>query len=280
MLSSYFAHDILNYEDLVSELELGSRVVELTENVIVAVIKLPPDKSLVLKVSKDLSREIMMMERLRCEYIAKVYASGELLDKQWILMEYCELGDLFQLLLVKGRFREEVVRTLAWQLIIAAGACHSANIAHLDIKLENCFMTKQGTIRLGDFGHAHPNFKNLVLVAGTKEYQAPEIVRRDPFDGFVADVFSIGVCLFIMLYGRRPWVRADEGDKYYRYFLKSRDDFWVHYADPEVSEAAVEVLDLMLEPVPEIRFSLNEIRKLAWFRGKILSPDEIAEYFA
>jgi serine/threonine protein kinase len=254
-------------------------VVELTDNVVVTVIKASPDRHLVLKVAKDLTRETMMIKRLHNEHIAQVIDSGEFIGVHWLLMDYCELGDLQQLLQSKGRFHEDVVSSLGWQLMKATGACHSANIAHLDIKLENCFLTQKGVLQLGDFGHACPNSRSLVISAGTKEYQAPEIMRRDAYDGFAADVFSIGVCLFTMLFGRRPWQRAHEDVPHYRCFLKQRDQFWANCADVDVSDWALEVVEDMLEPVPEMRYSLNELRKRPWFRHQ-LNTEEIAEYFA
>lgn len=276
MLADYFATDYLSFNDLISALEQHNSFVKYTHDVVVAVIKLRSDSSYVLKGANDLSREVAMLKRLNCEYIVKACDSGKFLGKHWLLMEFCELGDLFQLITARSRLDEEVVRALMWQLLIALGACHSANIAHLDIKLENCFLTRQGKIRLGDFGHAQTNFKNLTINAGTQSYQAPEIVRRDSYDGFAADVFSSGVCLFVLLFGRRPWLRASEADPYFQIFLKSRDEFWIRCANADVSEHAMEVLDAMLEPVPELRLSLAELMKLAWFRENQLSSEDLA----
>jgi serine/threonine protein kinase len=97
-----------------------------------------------------------------------------------------------------GVFLEKVARS-------QMQTCHNADIAYLDVKLENCVCI-DGTVKLGDFGHARcNNSESKDTKAGTLQYQAPEIGDKQRYDGCTADIFSLGVGVFILLFGRRPW---------------------------------------------------------------------------
>ena len=79
---------------------------------------------------------------------------------------------------------------------------------HGDIKLENILFGDDGSVKIGDFGGCikmtHKN-ERLYKWSGTPGYYAPEIRNENGYHGFPVDIFSAGVCLYILLYGLMPF---------------------------------------------------------------------------
>ena len=87
-------------------------------------------------------------------------------------------------------------------MVNAVDYCHDRSIAHRDIKLENIIINKEGThITLIDFGFSTqmPANRKTKTYCGTKCYMAPEIVLRKPYTGMKADVWALGVLLYVLL---------------------------------------------------------------------------------
>ena len=71
-------------------------------------------------------------------------------------------------------------------------------------------------VKITDFGFATNNQKSLMSYGGTLSYMAPEIIQHEPYDGQKADVFSLGVILFMSVLGKFPFAKADMDDKLYK----------------------------------------------------------------
>jgi serine/threonine protein kinase len=83
--------------------------------------------------------------------------------------------------------------------------CHIKNIVHRDIKPENIMITETDVVKLIDFGLSKViKRSNLHQIAGTPFYMAPEVVNGDSY-GFKADMWSIGVLLYVMMSGYLPF---------------------------------------------------------------------------
>lgn len=134
-------------------------------------------------------------------------------------MELATGGDLLTLLTEKTRLVEaEAVRYFR-EIAGAVDFLHAHNIAHRDLKLENVLLTASGASKLCDFGLAHDYGEGarapLYDVCGSKSYVAPEVLLEKGYDGCVADVWSLGVCLFAMLTGFFPFVEAAARNFYF-----------------------------------------------------------------
>jgi serine/threonine protein kinase len=114
---------------------------------------------------------------------------------------------------------EQEIRFLFKQLVSALAYCHSRNVAHRDIKLENILLNEEKTmVKLIDFGFSTciPNEKKVKLFCGTPSYMAPEIVSKKEYSGPPADIWALGVLLFALLCGRFPFKGANDNELYKR----------------------------------------------------------------
>ena len=126
------------------------------------------------------------------------------------LIEYAENGALSSYIRITGPIEENLVRFMFIQMCDAIWFIHSKLVAHLDLKLENILLDKFFNIKLADLGVAHQATKmnkNWDHRKGTLNYMAPEVnnlKKNENFDVFKADIYSLGVCLYILLIGDFP----------------------------------------------------------------------------
>lgn len=104
-----------------------------------------------------------------------------------------------------------------------------AKVAHMDIKLDNILVSEEGTLKLCDFGMVQPVEANIAKSFGTEMYMAPEIRARqyyETYKGTPTDIFSLGVLLWILHFGRPPFAKADMSDRNYALLQRSPQSFW------------------------------------------------------
>jgi serine/threonine protein kinase len=145
----------------------------------------------------------------------------------FIVLEYVQGGlllfDLCQTVGAAGGFGEESGRYLFTQLLDAVEHMHSRNIAHRDIKLENVLVdSKDMTLKVADFGYAAQGTEQLRSYRGTFTYMAPEIKEGRTYDGKQADLFSVGVVLFILIRGIFPFKEARKEEFFYNLLCQGK----------------------------------------------------------
>jgi len=74
----------------------------------------------------------------------------------YAVFEYCELGDIFDVVQLSGPFEEPLARYYARQFFEGLGECHNKEITHRDIKMENLLMDDNYNLKISDFGFAGP----------------------------------------------------------------------------------------------------------------------------
>jgi len=185
--------------------------------------------------------------------------------KQWMytVVEYCPRGDLFELISKVVNLEEPMARALFRQLLLALKHIHSYGIFHLDISLENLFLDQQDVLRLADFGCARRWAKSKranfgKFRPGKWQYMCPEIFTWKPCYGELADLWSAGVCLFIMLTGKAPFRVPSDDDLNFRRLYYDCD-----FSRCLISEAAKDFLGKMLCH-PDERAKVDELLTHPW----------------
>ena len=99
----------------------------------------------------------------------------------------------------------------------------------MDIKLENILIGNDYKLKLCDFGFAQEVTADIATKYGTESYIAPEIETRqlgETYRGVQADIFSLGVLLFIFKFGAPPFTRASPSDRNFSIFMRKTECFW------------------------------------------------------
>lgn len=120
----------------------------------------------------------------------------------------------------------------------------------MDIKLENILVGSDGNLKLCDFGMIENVNSDLVKRQGTEMYMAPEIIDKrhgETFRGVPADIFALGVVLWIMNFGTPPFGEASSRDRNYSILQRNPEAFWrLHPCIRRQTESVDEDLKLLL----------------------------------
>jgi serine/threonine protein kinase len=154
-------------------------------------------------------REARAAGRLNHPGIVTVHDVGE--DPEtglmYIAMEHVEGRDLKQILSTGHIFRPSEAARIAADVAIALDYAHSLGVVHRDVKPANIILTADGTAKITDFGIARMETSNLTVdgqFIGTPNFMSPEQITGKGVDGR-SDLFSLGVVLFTLLTGQRPF---------------------------------------------------------------------------
>lgn len=222
------------------------------------------------------------------------------------VMEYCTYGELFSLVERKlfaggteGYYSPEDRLCFFKQLLRGVGYLHSHGIAHRDIKLENLLLSKEGHLKISDFGVAevfsgeHPGVrtaggecgKNMgevrlsaAGICGSLPYIAPEVMaKKGSYDPRPLDVWSCAIVYLTMTFGGCPWQAAKPEYQYYARFKKGWDEWLPRHPDGKITDgpdghpkcgklfslinppAIKRLIMRMLNPNPDVRLTIEEV---------------------
>ena len=205
--------------------------------------------------------------------IIEFMATGEDHRWTWIAMELAS-GDLFDKIEADVGVGEDVAHFYFSQLVSAVSYVHSRSVAHRDIKPENILLS-DGDLKLADFGLAvlfahNGQTKPCQTVCGSPPYMAPEVVpknglvgkKTDPYAGDMADIWSCGVVLFVLLAGNTPWDEPTESSPEFLNYIEhgSTDELW-----ERIPHQARSLLRGILKVDPKSRMSLEDVRRHPWY---------------
>ncbi|WOK93345.1 serine/threonine-protein kinase SAPK2 isoform X2 [Canna indica] len=221
------------------------------------------------KIDEHVQREIMNHRSLKHPNIVRFKEVLLTPTHLAIVMEYAAGGELFARICNAGRFSEDEARFFFQQLISGVSYCHSMQICHRDLKLENTLLDGSTAPRLKicDFGYSkssvlHSQPKSTV---GTPAYIAPEVLQRREYDGKIADVWSCGVTLYVMLVGAYPFEDPEDP----RNFRKTLGRILsAQYSTPDYVRVSMEcwhLLSRIFVANPEQRITVHEIKVHPWF---------------
>lgn len=156
----------------------------------------------------DLIQEIQFLSRLRTQYITKYLETFSHGTSMWIVMEYCGGGSCADLLKCHKKLSEEVTAYIIRDVLRGLCYLQGEKKVHRDIKLANILLTKDGKIKLADFGVSGEitmtHLKRNTFV-GTPFWMAPEVIsRQKPGYNEKADIWSTGITTIELVTGSPP----------------------------------------------------------------------------
>ncbi|XP_067873100.1 testis-specific serine/threonine-protein kinase 6-like [Heterodontus francisci] len=214
-------------------------------------------------INKFLPREVSIFAQCSHPNIIKVYEIIESSEHTLFIMEEAQ-SDLFDLVDSQDYLSEEVARPYFKQIVQALEYCHLHHIAHRDIKCENILLA-DNIPKITDFGFA-TCMKGLdscpcSTFCGSAAYAAPEVLNGDKYDPFKADVWSLGVVLYIMVTGCMPYNDSDLSK------LKELQRQPMQFPpSPSLSGCCQRLINVMLEKDPKKRASISHIIDHQWFK--------------
>ena len=200
---------------------IKSKIGTGTYGVVYKVTKKDLNKFFVLKqislfgLPKDQIEEVQMeatiLSKLNSKYVVQYFESFEEKNFLNIIMEYCDGGDLGQLLDKKikkneKQFEEDFIWKIFIQICLGLGYIHNQKILHRDLKTLNIFLTKDFNVKIGDLGVAkiltNQNFAKTFI--GTPYYLSPELCEDKPYNE-KSDVWALGVILYELCTFKHPF---------------------------------------------------------------------------
>jgi len=221
---------------------------------------------------KCLKQEMKIMLKLKHPNIIKAYDVIKTRKAAFIFMKFAKNGNIAQYIEKLGKpLRETKAKVWFGDIMSAIHYLHMKGIAHRDIKLENFLLDENETALLTDFGFScmaldKSNDKLMKGTnCGTDLYKAPEIqALKDGhvYDAKVADIYSMGVCLFEMLNFLKPF-----GEEFTSDYVKRQISRKYKFRESlQISKFAKELIDLLLEPDPNKRISAENVIKHKWLK--------------
>ena len=212
-------------------------------------------------------KEVEVLRTFDSPFIVKYIESFEDDGVLYIVMEYADGGDLSMMLNERrSHLQEDEVMHYFIQIVLALKYLHDKNILHRDIKGQNIFLCRDGTVKLGDFGIAKALDSTNQLaqtVIGTTFYMAPDVLKGSGYNS-KADIWSLGCVLYELCALSRPF-DANSLPELLMSIITGR------YA-PIPSQFSTNVRDLidgMLQLNPEERLSVDQIIEMPFVRNKL-----------
>ncbi|CAD8122008.1 unnamed protein product [Paramecium sonneborni] len=212
------------------------------------------------KMVEHIKREISILQQANNPHIVKLYDVARTPHYLYLFLEYCHDGDLKKYLSTKyGRRLSEVEAVIFLKhLVEGFRTLYQLKIIHRDIKPANILLHK-GVAKITDFGFARVidtgmNDPAYFSRVGSPLYMAPQILEGQPFSS-KCDVWSMGIMLFEMLYGKAPW----DGDNQYSLLQNIKKTALVLPDAPVRSDKIKQLLRHMLVVQEKDRYSWEQI---------------------
>eukprot|EP00063_Salmo_salar_P014912 XP_013989747.1 PREDICTED: serine/threonine-protein kinase ULK1 isoform X5 [Salmo salar] len=169
-----------------------------------------------------LGKEIKILKELKHENIVALHDFQETASSVYLVMEYCNGGDLADYLHSKGTLSEDTIRVFLQQIAGAMRVLQAKGIIHRDLKPQNILLSYPAgrkshstntCIKIADFGFARYLQNNMMAatLCGSPMYMAPEVIMSQNYDA-KADLWSIGTILFQCLTGKAPFQASSPQD--------------------------------------------------------------------
>ena len=185
----------------------------------------------------------------------------------YIIMEYCQKGELSGYIEENKKLSEDESSMLFYQLINGVNYIHKKGISHRDLKPENLLLTKDKILKIIDFGLSHEYDGNIFLKTkcGSPCYAAPEIIKGNDYDGFQIDVWCCGIVLYNMVCGDVPF-EGETNKELFKNIVECEPEY------PDfLSNDCIKIIKSILVNDPKRRITIEKIKESEFYlKGKKL----------
>ncbi|KAJ3450205.1 receptor for activated protein kinase c rack1 [Anaeramoeba flamelloides] len=252
---------------------------------------------------RHIKREIKLMESMDHPNIVKLYEAYRIKNHLYLVMEYCDRGDLEKEIETRSHFDESSAKKIFFQIVSALKYMHGKSLIHRDIKPQNILLcspkckTKKREkqknnkneeknnfeddliVKIADFGLAREAPNNAVDLkytkCGTPLYMAPEILGGKNYSPKV-DIWSSGAVLYQMLTGKAPFIAFDINDlkqQYFEYDLNKKSQTFPK--NIKISRKAKHYINSMLQINPINRISFENFVNHEFLKGALIVEKKI-----
>lgn len=212
--------------------------------------------------------EVAILQEMKHIHIIRLYDFFVESSTYYLVMERMSGGELFDRIVAKAYYNEKEARDVCKILLEAVRFCHANHIAHRDLKPENLLLLSEdddSTVKIADFGFAKKVRapQSLTTQCGTPGYVAPEILEGVAYDT-MADMWSVGVILYILLGGYPPFIENNQRDLF-RKIRRGEYEFHEEYWGT-VSVEAKELISSLLTVDPSSRLNAGQALQNSWIR--------------
>jgi len=194
----------------------------------------------------------------------------EITNLVFLALEYIPGGIFYDTVEKAGAMGENAGRFFMRQMMDVLTYLNGKGVCHRDLKLENILIDKDLNLKVADFGFAtFRKVNRLQSYRGTKTYMAPEIKEGKVYDGFKADMFSLGVILFIIVKGIFPFAEARKDEYFYNLLISGdHEKYWKKTGGQKLSDDFKDLLIKMVHYDPAKRPSIEEFKNHPWMQTK------------
>jgi serine/threonine protein kinase len=197
----------------------------------------------------------------------------------FLAIEYAKNGDMLGPFMKGACMPESLARTFFQHIIEAVSYMHNCGVAHMDLKLDNILIDDEFNPKVIDFDVSQEVTDAKQFGSGTVVYRAPEVKDRKCTNYIAADIYSLGVILFVMVSGyppyeekqrerNGPWVYSRD----YTLMRNNNARYWEREAKARGSRSFftkefIDIVNWMLTEDPEKRPSMEELKNHDWYKG-------------
>lgn len=227
-------------------------------------------------------REAQAVVALTHPHIVTVYDWGEIPPHHYIAMEFVAGGTLQDLMRQQGRQGEAAALRIAAEVADALAYAHGRDLVHRDIKPHNILLTRDGHVKVADFGIARTldatHLTATGMVMGSAHYISPEQARGD-HAGPASDQYALGCVLFEMLAGDVPFTGEAPVAIALKHLHEPPPD--LRAVRPDLSPATVALVERLLQKEPARRYAsaaelASELRRIVPMMPRDRVLDETA----